>query len=102
MPSRSKEPGDSAKAVSQTDLPYHFSSSHELLTIRENQLNLYEIVTGNELARRSGRRRGVYASRWSEMQRCMERGCQADGVLPGGLESKGELQFIRQTHSKIR
>ena len=85
-----KEPGDSAKAVSQTDLPYHFSSSHELLTTaRENQLNLYEIAMGNELARRSRADVEAYMRRvWSEMQRCMERGCQADGVLPGGLGVK--------------
>ena len=70
--------------------PYPFSSAAELLTLGEQTGNsIFELVKANELACRSEEEliEGVWAL-WKVMESCIEKGCQTDGLLPGGLDVK--------------
>lgn len=68
-------------------LPYPFQTADALLKIaRENNLTIAEIMMANELTWRS--KEEVYRGLlniWNVMKGCIERGCQQEGVLPGGL-----------------
>lgn len=71
-------------------MPYPFISCQELFDhCRENDLMIYDVVMENEKAFRSEEevRRGVMRI-WKVMQRCVERGVEQEGILPGGLDVK--------------
>ncbi len=74
--------GDAAIAV-----PYPFGSAAELLALCDrHQLTIEEIVDQNERVRFSREAIDAQLDRlWEVMQQCIERGCQTEGVLPGGL-----------------
>jgi len=67
--------------------PYPFNTATELLThCRNHHLSVSEVMRANERSRRSEEAiRAGLARIWEVMQQCVQRGCQADGVLPGGL-----------------
>jgi L-serine dehydratase len=69
-------------------VPYEFCSAEELLTIgRQTGLSIAEIVRANETAWRPAQETDAALDRvWSVMEQCIERGCRAEGVLPGGLK----------------
>jgi L-serine dehydratase len=68
-------------------LPYEFASAAELLAIgRRTGLSIAEIVRANERVWRSPEEIDSGLDRlWQTMEQCLERGCRAEGVLPGGL-----------------
>ncbi len=68
-------------------LPYPFESAEDLLRIgEETGLTISQIVLENEKTWRSDAeiRQGMRQI-WSVMDNCIKRGCQEEGVLPGGL-----------------
>ncbi len=71
-------------------VPYPFSTAKELLAhcFREGK-EIWEIVMDNERTWRDDEeiRRGILRI-WNVMQACVNRGCQQEGVLPGGLGVK--------------
>jgi L-serine dehydratase len=71
-------------------VPYPFRTAKDLLAhcIREDK-PIYDIVMANEVAQRSEEevKRGILRI-WNVMQACVNRGCQQEGVLPGGLNVK--------------
>jgi L-serine dehydratase len=75
---------------SNVALPYPFESGERLLAIgRETGMSIASIVIENEKAWRSEEEifdglRNV----WAAMEGSIRRGCQQDGVLPGGLAVK--------------
>ncbi len=77
-------PGNSSAAPS---MPFEFRSAAELLAIGQREhLSIAEIVRANERALRSDAEIDAGLDRlWSVMENCIERGCRAEGVLPGGL-----------------
>jgi L-serine dehydratase len=88
------EMADSPTAGSQTDdranspkLPNDFCSAAELLErCRESGLTIAEIVNQNERSTRSQSEiDGHLEAVWSVMRDCIDQGCRAPGVLPGGL-----------------
>ena len=68
-------------------LPYPFDSATELLQqCQTHQLDIATLMLENEKAWRelSAIEQQLDAI-WQVMQRCVERGCQQEGTLPGGL-----------------
>lgn len=82
--------GEPELALDQTELPYPFSSGDELMAQCEEQgLSISHLMLENEQAWRSEAEiRDGLLEIWRVMQRCVERGCDTEGVLPGGLKVK--------------
>lgn len=70
-----------------TSVPYPFRSGAELLAAAQSdQCRISDVQMANELARRSSEEvRAGLAEIWRAMQSCVRRGCEQEGVLPGGL-----------------
>jgi L-serine dehydratase len=68
-------------------VPYPFSCSAELVAhCRRERISVSRLAMENEKAWRSeGEIREKAASIWSAMQDCVRRGCEGEGMLPGGL-----------------
>jgi L-serine dehydratase len=83
-------------------LPYPFTSAADLLQIgREQSLSIAEIVQANETAWRSSEAtEAALDQTWSVMQRSIERGCETEGVLPGGLGVKRRAPNLHRTLRK--
>jgi L-serine dehydratase len=74
--------------LDDTPLPYPFTTGAQLLAhcAREG-MRVSDVMLANEQAWRSEAQiRAGMLHLWSVMQACVERGCRADGVLPGGLK----------------
>ena len=73
------------KQKRELNLPYPFKSASELLLMcEENGLSIAGLAMQNELHLASGVEIAVYCHKiWEIMQECMQRGMQAEGVLPG-------------------
>lgn len=68
--------------------PYPFESARQLLAIgREQDLHIADIVRANEQAVREPEaiETGIEEI-WSTMENCIDRGCEAGGILPGRLK----------------
>jgi L-serine dehydratase len=80
--------GRPAVVADATPVPYPFATGAELLAhTTATGLPISEIMRANELTRRDPEqiRAGLLAI-WAVMRECVERGCAASGVLPGGLK----------------
>jgi len=67
--------------------PYPFKTSEELLTLcRKHQLSIPQLMWENEKTWRSVEeiKKGLHKI-WHVMQASVQRGCQQEGILPGGL-----------------
>ena len=84
-------------------LPYPFSTGDELLALcREHGFSISTLMIENEKYWRSEQeiREGLLHI-WSVMKACIERGCQREGVLPGGLKVKRRAaKLYRQLRSE--
>jgi L-serine dehydratase len=83
------ESGGSGIKPDTTSLPHPFLTSAELLAqTSATGLPISGVMMENEKAfGRSGAEiRAGLAGIWQVMQACVERGCQTDGLLPGGLK----------------
>jgi L-serine dehydratase len=74
--------GTAARAV-----PYAFSTGRELLAVcEETGLSISGVTLANErVARSDAEIRAALDRLWHEMQACVRRGCETEGILPGGL-----------------
>ncbi len=84
--------GSRQKAIAPdlTELPISFRSGDELLQrCQEHNLSIAGVMLANERHWRSDSdvRAGLLRI-WDVMQACVVRGCQTDGVLPGGFKVK--------------
>ncbi|MEV4515247.1 L-serine ammonia-lyase [Dactylosporangium sp. NPDC049525] len=79
--------GDTGIVADTTVLPHPFSTGGELLALcRELDLPMSAVMYANERAwRPDADTRAGLLDLWSVMQACVERGCDREGVLPGGL-----------------
>ena len=86
-----------------TPVRYPFSTAEELLAqCKEHGLSISSLMLANELAWRSEAefRSGLLAL-WEVMQACIDRGCRAEGIMPGGLKVKRRAaQLYRQLKSQ--
>jgi L-serine dehydratase len=80
--------GESRVVEDPTPVPYPFRSGEELLDLSEETGKaIWELMLENEKVRRSEAEvRAGLMKIWDAMQRCVERGCREEGVLPGGLK----------------
>lgn len=74
----------------QRDVPYPFKTASELLDICKSQgLKIFEVILENEKVDCSYLEiEQKLLKIWDVMQESVEKGCQTDGILPGGLEVK--------------
>jgi len=81
-------------------VPHPFASGAELLArAKESGLPISGVMLENELARRrrdEGEITAGLARIWSVMQECVEAGCHASGVLPGGLKVRRRAPGLRE------
>ncbi len=72
----------------RTELPYPYTTGEHILEMSEETgLSIGAMTLANERCWRSEEEiHSGLARIWDAMQRCVERGCSQDGVLPGGLK----------------
>ncbi|HEY7145965.1 MAG TPA: L-serine ammonia-lyase [Streptosporangiaceae bacterium] len=80
-----------------TPVPYPFRSGAELLGhAASTGLPISGVMMANELARKDEAEiTGGLTRIWSVMQECVQRGIEADGVLPGGLKVRRRAGRLR-------
>ncbi|MBV9445212.1 MAG: L-serine ammonia-lyase [Streptosporangiaceae bacterium] len=86
--SRADESGTGVR-VDDTPVPYSFRTAAELLDqTRVTGLPISGVMMANEqaLGRSPAEIRDGLADLWRVMRECVSRGCQTDGILPGGLK----------------
>ncbi len=101
----SEKEAEQASTQETTELrtvPYPFSSGRELLaTGKSANLSIAEIVLANEKALQV--KTDIYDEikiLWATMEACIDRGCAAEGVLPGRLNLNRRAGKIYDTLSK--
>lgn len=84
------EDDDNAAEISSVlkSVPFAFSSATELLAICESTgMSISDVVQRNELSQQDETEITERLNRiWNVMEQSIERGCQASGILPGGLD----------------
>lgn len=68
-------------------LPFPFKTAEELLThCKQNSMKIEDVMMANELTWRTEKEiHDGLLNIWSVMKDCVDRGCQIEGILPGGL-----------------
>jgi L-serine dehydratase len=82
-----------------TPVPYPYDTAGELLAHAEGSgLPISGVMMANERVRRdeAAVRSGLLEI-WQAMRDCVEAGCRADGVLPGGLKVRRRARDLRAT-----
>jgi L-serine dehydratase len=83
-------PADGSTPADQVSVPYPFNSAAELLNHSvEHGTSISGLMLENEkaLLPEAEIRRRVVAI-WNAMEACVKRGCEREGILPGGLKVK--------------
>jgi L-serine dehydratase len=93
------EAGRPALIADPTPVPYPFASGAELLAhASRTGLSVSELMLANELVRRDKAEVNAGLLRiWAVMQECVRNGCEAEGVLPGGLKVRRRARALRET-----
>ena len=88
-------------APDATVLPLAFTSADQLLALARSQgLSIAQVMRKNEQHWRSDTEIDTGLLRiWQVMQDCVRRGCQTDGVLPGGFKVKRRAHALHQALS---
>jgi L-serine dehydratase len=86
----SPEAGGAGGAQPSCRLPYPFASGDELLaTCREHGLAISTLMLENEKTMRTEAQvRSGLLHIWAAMEACIKRGCEREGIMPGGLKVK--------------
>jgi len=93
------EAGEPLIVPDATVVPFPFSTGAELLAhTSETGMAISGVMMANELVRRdeSAISAGLLEI-WAVMRECVERGCAATGVLPGGLKVRRRAAALRET-----
>jgi L-serine dehydratase len=82
-----------------TVLPYPFNSADQLLEIcRREGMSISDVMLANELVWRSeAELREKLLGLWAVMRECVDNGCSAEGILPGGLKVRRRAPSLFQT-----
>ncbi|MFY0574878.1 L-serine ammonia-lyase [Cystobacter fuscus] len=88
-------------SVREASLPYPFKTGAELLALcQQHGLSISTLMLENEKALRSEAQvRAGLLRIWEVMQACVKRGCEREGLLPGGLKVKRRAAAI---HRKLK
>ena len=83
-------PADGSMPAEQVQVPYPFNSGDELLQHSvEHGMSLSSLMLENEKAHLSEPEiRSRVLQIWRAMDSCVKRGCEKEGILPGGLKVK--------------
>jgi L-serine dehydratase len=92
------EAGNPQIVPDATPVPYPFTSGMELLEhTQRTGLPISGVMLANELVRRDEAAvRDGLAHIWTVMQECVQQGCEAGGVLPGGLRVRRRARRLRE------
>ncbi len=94
-------PADGSTPAEQIQVPYPFNSGEELLRhANEHGMSISSLMLENEKAHAAEadvRRRILEI--WHAMEACVKRGCEREGILPGGLKVK---RRAAQLHRKLK
>jgi L-serine dehydratase len=96
---RDDQAGSPALVPDSAAVPYPFATAAELVAqARASCLPISGVMLANELARRDedSIRSGLLRI-WQVMRGCVAAGCDADGVLPGGLKVRRRARKLRET-----
>jgi L-serine dehydratase len=91
--------GEPRIEADDTPVPYPYDTAGELLAHAEGSgLPISGVMMANERVRRdeAAVRAGLLEI-WQAMRDCIEAGCRADGVLPGGLKVRRRARDLRAT-----
>jgi L-serine dehydratase len=94
-------PADGSTPAEQVSVPFPFNSAEELLRhANEHGTSLSTLVLDNEkaLVPEPEIRRRVLEI-WHAMEACVKRGCEREGILPGGLKVKRRAAAL---HRKLK
>lgn len=87
-------------------VPFPFKTAKELLALcHQNNMTIAELMLANETSWRPQEevKKGLL-SIWEVMQKCVQRGCQHEGVLPGGLNVRrraaGIYRYLQEQEKK--
>ena len=85
-------------APDATVLPHPFTTGAQLLVLcAEQGCGIAELMRRNERHWRSDAEIDAGLARiWQVMQDCVDRGCRADGVLPGGFKVRRRAKALRE------
>lgn len=85
-----------------TELPYPFSTADELLQICSREgMSISDVMLANELTWRSeAELREQLLGLWAVMKECVQNGCNAEGILPGGLKVPRRAPALYKTLSQ--
>ncbi|WBB77835.1 L-serine ammonia-lyase [Micromonospora sp. WMMD882] len=81
-----------------TEVRHPFSTGAELLAVTTSTgLSISEVMLANERSWRTGAEvRAGLLEIWRAMRECVARGCERDGVLPGGLKVRRRAAELRR------
>lgn len=84
-------------APSGPRVPYPFATAAEMLEMGRNSgLSIAQMKRANELSRRDAAALDAgIAEIWGAMNRCIDRGLAAEGILPGGLNVRRRAAGLR-------
>jgi len=94
-------PADGSTPAEQVEVPYPFNTADELLRLSgEHGMSISTLMLENEkaVAPEDEVRRGIDAI-WRAMDSCVRRGCEREGILPGGLKVKRRAAAL---HRRIK
>ncbi|KRE71043.1 L-serine ammonia-lyase [Arthrobacter sp. Soil762] len=82
-----------------TVLPYPFTTADELLAICSREgMSISDVMLANELVWRSeAELRERLLGLWAVMRECVDNGCAAEGILPGGLNVRRRAPSLFRT-----
>jgi L-serine dehydratase len=83
-------PADGSTPAEQVQVPHPFNTADELLTqTREHGMAISTLMLENEKALHPEPEvRARVGAIWQAMSACVKRGCEREGILPGGLKVK--------------
>lgn len=90
---------ESPDIAKESEVPYPYKTCEELLFhCRERGMRIDEVVMENEKVWRSEKEihKGILAI-WKAMQGSVKRGCEQEGILPGGLGVKRRAPALYRT-----
>lgn len=90
---------DDRLVADNTVLPYNFTTADELLAIcRRERMSISDVMLANELVWRSEvELREKLLGLWAVMRECVDNGCAAEGILPGGLNVRRRAPSLFKT-----
>src|SRR5450432_897441 len=91
-------PADGSTPADQVTVPYPFNSGDDLLRLAaEHGMSVSSLMMENEKALLGEAEvRARILTIWAAMEACVKRGCEREGILPGGLKVKRRAMALHR------